>query len=212
MFDSSAALVYILPLILLTYVSQRIASYKGAHKAINQHGCESPASCPHAKESGLVKARTDATKNGSLMDLYMDHFALYGKTWEEHFLGAKIINTMEARNFQQVTSLAFHDWSKASTTHSTPFFGQGIFSMNGAEWKHARELVRPTFSRAEVSDVESMGRHVDRLIDMIPRDGSIIGLQLPLLKLFLDTATEFLLGGSIDSQLEDDPNHSADNF
>ncbi|KAI9642719.1 hypothetical protein NHQ30_008450 [Ciborinia camelliae] len=117
---------------------------------------------------------------------------------------------MEARNFQQVTSLAFQDWGKASTTHSTPFFGQGIFSMNGAEWKHARELVRPTFSRAEVSDVASMGKHVDRLIGLIPRDEATIDLQLPLRKLFLDTATEFLLGESIDSQLADDPNNSAE--
>ncbi|KAA8571396.1 hypothetical protein EYC84_001399 [Monilinia fructicola] len=117
---------------------------------------------------------------------------------------------MEARNFQQVTSLAFQDWGKASTTHSTPFFGQGIFFMNGAEWKHARELIRPTFSKAEISDVQFMERHVDRLIGLIPRDGTSIDLQLPLRKLFLDTATEFLLGESIDSQLANDPNNSAE--
>lgn len=185
MFNFSTTFVYILPFILLVYVSSRLVSSRAARKTINQHVCEPPSSYPQAKESELVKARTDATGNGSLMDLYMEHFGLYGKTWEEHFLGAKIINTMEARNFQQVTALAFQDWGKASTTHSTPFFGKGIFFMNGAEWKHARELVRPTFSKTEVSDVELIGRHVDRLIDMIPRDGSTIDLQLPLRKLVL---------------------------
>ncbi|TGO26885.1 hypothetical protein BPAE_0051g00200 [Botrytis paeoniae] len=210
MFDFLPTFVYVLPFILLVYVSSRLVSSRAARKIIEQHGCEPPPSYPQDEESELVKSRTDATKNGSLMDLYIEHFGLYGKTWEEHFLGAKIINTMEARNFQQVTALAFQDWGKASTTHSTPFFGKGIFFMNGAEWKHARELVRPTFSKTEVSDVEIIGKHVDRLIEMIPRDGSTIDLQLPLRKLFLDTATEFLMGQSIDSQLADDPNNSAE--
>ncbi|KAM3072702.1 hypothetical protein ACMFMF_007035 [Clarireedia jacksonii] len=118
------------------------------------------------------------------MGLYMVHFDIYGKTWEENLLGAVLINTMEARNAQQVTATAFQDWGKVSTTHSSPFFGQGILFMNGAEWRHARKLVVPTFFKAEVSsDVESMARHMDRFIGMIPRDGSTTDLQLPLRKL-----------------------------
>lgn len=178
-------LVYIIPLIILPYIYRKITSHIATRHLITQNQCEPPPSYPPSQEPELLKTRTEATKNGTLMDLYMTHFDLYGKTWEEHLFGTKIINTMEARNFQQVTSAGFQDWGKASTTHSTPFFGKGIFSMNGAEWKHARDLVRPTFSKAEISDVRWMARHVDRLIVLIPRDESTIDLQVPLRKMVL---------------------------
>jgi hypothetical protein len=171
-------------LIALSYIYKRLSYKKGIANTAAHHGCEECPKYPQNLESELLKARTQATKNGTLMDLYMVHFGIYSKTWEENLLGARIINTMKARNVQQVTATAFQDWGKASTSHASPFFGQGIFSMNGVEWRHARKLVVPTFSKAEVSsDAESMARHVDRFISMIPRDGSTTDLQLPLRKL-----------------------------
>jgi cytochrome P450 len=112
----------------------------------------------------------------------MVQFALYGKTWEENLCGSRIINTMDPRNVQHVISaMTFSDWGKASTTYAEPFLGQGIFSLNGVAWRHARKVVVPAFSKTEgAADVESMERHVDRFIRVIPRDGSTIDIQVPL--------------------------------
>ena len=121
------------------------------------------------------------------MKLYEGHFELYGKTFEEQFFDTKVINTMEAANIQQAAALSFKDWGKVSSriTSSSPFFGRGIFSEDGAFWKHSRDLIKPTFARVEISDVNSLGIFVDRLFKLIPRDGSLIDIQPLIHKLVL---------------------------
>ena len=117
----------------------------------------------------------------------MRQFELHGKTFEEQFFDTKIINTMEAANIQQVAALSFQDWGKSSakTASSSPFLGRGIFSEDGAFWKHSRDLIKPTFARSEISDVNSLGLFVDRLLDLIPRDGTTIDIQPLIHKLVL---------------------------
>ncbi|KAL6720823.1 hypothetical protein ACLMJK_002748 [Lecanora helva] len=119
---------------------------------------------------------------------------------------------MEAANIQQVTALSFHDWGKSASRNSSssPFLGKGIFSEDGIYWKHSRELVKPTFARSEISDVDSLGTFVNRLFDVIPRDGSTFDIQPLLHKLFLDISTEFLFGNSVDSLLPDTPFESVE--
>ncbi|PQE07505.1 Cytochrome P450 family protein [Rutstroemia sp. NJR-2017a BBW] len=206
---SALALAVLLALI---YAYRRISSNRELASTAAYYGCEECPKYPRNLESELLKARTEASNNGTLMDLYMAQFALYGKIWEENLCGSRIINTMDLRNVQHVISaMTFVDWGKESTAYAEPFFGRGIFSLNGVEWRHALKVVVPAFSKTEGSlDVDSMVRHVDRFISMIPRDGSTTDIELPLRKLFLDSLTEFLLGESIDSQIEGDPNHSAD--
>lgn len=174
-----------LTLSISTYIYLKLSTHKTRRTRIAHHGCEPPPKYPSSETSSLLKARTEATRAGTLLDLYMQHFALYGKTWSEEFQGQTIINTIEPRNIQSVTAIAFNDWSKASNTHFTPFTGKGIFSMSGAEWKHARTLIKPTFSRAELGDVEMVERHVDRLMSLIPRNGDMIDMQGPVKRLVL---------------------------
>ena len=130
----------------------------------------------------LYRERAKATQRGQLMKLYMRHFDSYGKTFEEQFFDTKIINTMEAANIQQAAALSFQDWGKSSSrsASSSPFLGKGIFSADGPFWKHSRDLIKPTFARSEISDVNSLGVFVDRLFELIPRGGATIDIQ-PLL-------------------------------
>lgn len=116
------------------------------------------------------------------MKLYMSHFYLYDKTFEERFFDTKIINTMQSANIQQVAALSFRDWGKSSSRNASasPFLGRGIFSEDGAFWKHSRDLIKPLFARSEISDVNNLGVFVDRLFELIPRDGSTFDIQ-PLL-------------------------------
>lgn len=59
-------------------------------------------------------------------------------------------------------------------------------------------LVRPSFARAQVADLDTFETHIQHLIAKIPRDGSTIDLQPLFYQLTLDSATEFLLGESVD--------------
>lgn len=95
-----------------------------------------------------------------------------------------------------------------------PTMGEGIFSQDGKRWEHSRAMIRPTFARAQVSDLDMVERHIQALLGAMPAtqsDGwtSELDLQTLFHRLTLDTATEFLFGESVHSQTSDeDPKES----
>lgn len=172
------------------YVYRKWTAYNRFRAAATQYGCQRPQKYPHREPFwgyDLYRERTRATRRGQLMKLYEEHFDSYGKTFEEQFFNTKVINTMEAANIQQTAAISFHDFGKVAGRNrsSSPFLGRGIFTEDGAFWKHSRDLIKPTFSRSEISDVNSLGIYVDRLFDLIPRDESTIDIQPLLHKLVL---------------------------
>lgn len=75
-------------------------------------------------------------------------------------------------------------------------------------WEHSRALFRPQFNRENVNDMESTEEATQELIDTITGSYGMNGFRevelLPLLFNFtLDTATSFLFGESVKSQLGD---------
>ena len=168
------------------FIYQKWTAYTLFRAAALQHKCQRPRKYPHLDPIwgyDLHRKRTTATQCGQVMKLWMSHFSLYGKTFEEQrFFDTKIINTMEAANIQQVAALSFDEWGRSASSNalSSPFLGRGIFTEDGVFWKHSRDLIKPLFARSEISDVSSLGVFVDRLFELIPRDGSTIDIQ-PLL-------------------------------
>lgn len=78
-----------------------------------------------------------------------------------------------------------------------PLLGSGIFTQEGAAWKHSRELLRKQFARIDYADLNgSFGEHVDNLIANIPT-GGIVDLQPLFFNLTLDTTTDLLFGRSV---------------
>lgn len=80
-----------------------------------------------------------------------------------------------------------------------PLFGDGIFTQDGQDWKHSRELLRPQFSYKQYQDLEVFHEHVDNFINNIPPDGGIVDLQPLFFRFTLDTTTAFLFGESVHS-------------
>lgn len=113
-------------------------------------------------------------------------------------LGRNIITTREPENIKQILSLDFKNWSLGSNriANFTPFFGPGIFTTDGAAWQHSRDMLRPSFTRNQVRDLESLDNHVQHLIDAVARDGSTVDLQPLFFRLTIDSATDFLFGES----------------
>lgn len=118
-----------------------------------------------------------AVREGWQAKLFLEHFNTIGETWEENFLGVKVYNSGQVENFQHIAAVAFNDYKKSGVAFFTPFLGKGIFSLEGIEWKHSRDLIKPIFSRSELSDMDTLGLHVDRFLDKIPGDGTTIDLQ-----------------------------------
>lgn len=85
-----------------------------------------------------------------------------------------------------------------------PFLGHGIFTEDGKEWERSRAMLRPHFSRSQISDLSAEESHVQSLLRKLPLDESgwtaQIDLQVLFFRLTLDSATEFLVGKSVNSQ------------
>lgn len=88
-----------------------------------------------------------------------------------------------------------------------PLLGSGIFTEDGKSWEHSRAMMRPQFAREQVSDLELEEIHVQqmmRALDLAKQTNmwtETIDLQVFFFRLTLDSATEFLFGQSVDSQI-----------
>ena len=180
-------ITYAIAIVLLIAVSVLVSRWRRQTeiRALKQqHRCKEPAKYPHTDRvmgSDMIRLRAEAMKDGRFLTLYDEQFARYGKTFEEIWRGKPLINTIEPANIQQVAALGFEDYAKdlERLQAMAPFMGPSIFS-NGPIWKVARTMVKPIFSRAELSDIDHLASFTDRFMELLPSDGSVVDVQ-PLL-------------------------------
>ena len=89
-----------------------------------------------------------------------------------------------------------------------------ILRANGSlGWEHSRAMMRPQFAREQVSDLDLEELHVQnmmRALDLTIQPNKwtdALDLQVLFFRLTLDSATEFLFGQSVDSQINLLPGH-----
>jgi len=78
-----------------------------------------------------------------------------------------------------------------------PLLGDGIFTQDGAAWKHSRELLKPQFTRSQYRDLDLFREHVNNLISCVPLTGKPVDLQPLFFRFTLDTTTALLFGESV---------------
>lgn len=117
-----------------------------------------------------------------------------------------MLETVDPENIQALLATQFKDFQLGPTrlAQFRPLLRNSIFSSDGAYWEHSRALLRPSFSRENINDLESTERAVQALIRAIGSTNESGWTETDLLPLFyrftLDTATEFLFAESSDSQ------------
>ncbi|KAF2658432.1 putative cytochrome P450 alkane hydroxylase [Lophiostoma macrostomum CBS 122681] len=113
-------------------------------------------------------------------------------------LGNELFLTDDPENVKAMLATQFSTWSigKQRMEQMSEFLGNGVFTTEGAAWKHSRDLIRPCFEKSQVADFSILEDHTSQLISRIPSDGSTIDLQPLFQDLALDIATEFLFGRS----------------
>ena len=123
------------------------------------------------------------------------------RTYRLNFLGEEFMITVEPLNVKSILSLDFKNWSVGENRkkYMAQFLGEGIFTTDGAAWQHSRDMLRPSFVRTQIEDLDMFERHFKRLSQAIPRNGSTVDLQPLFFSLSLDVATEFLFGESTNS-------------
>nr|AIY55344.1 cytochrome P450 monooxygenase CYP52-N3 [Wickerhamiella domercqiae] len=138
-------------------------------------------------------------------DLHLQVLAAYDlsrsyKTSLRQSLGTWVVATRDPENIKAVLSTKFNDFSlKERGIRLRHVIGDGIFTQDGAPWKHSRDMLRPQFSREQISRVEVLSHHIDVLIREIKKSGGNVELQRLFHLMTMDTATQFLFGESIGS-------------
>lgn len=144
-------------------------------------GCKPPIKYPHRLPwlfdpwgRDLRKQRLQGLKTGRYNRVFQDQFLRCGHTFEERSPIGSLICTTDDDNWRSILSLNSEDYWKQEVK-SWAFrrgFGSGIFTNDGIAWRHSRDMIKPLFVRAELNDVDRFKRHVDRLLAVIPRNGS----------------------------------------
>ncbi|EHA27438.1 cytochrome P450 52A13 [Aspergillus awamori] len=147
----------------------------------------------------LLESRTNIMRDNNA-GRYVSTFRL------KRGLGENLL-TFDPENLQAMLAKQFKDFSVGGERLGCmgPLLGKGIFINDGAEWSHSRTMLRPQFTREQISDLGLEERHVQNAMRAIPAAGSNgwteVDIQSIYFRLTLDSATELLFGESCYSQL-----------
>ncbi|KAE8371137.1 cytochrome P450 [Aspergillus bertholletiae] len=131
----------------------------------------------------------------------------YVTTFRFRQVGRESIFTSDPKNMQAILATQFKDFELGHTRRQAllPLLGSGIFTADGEAWSRSRSLLRPQFTRDQISDLDLEERHVQKAMAGMPVDPSTkwtpeIDIQAIFFRLTIDSATEFLFGESVESQ------------
>lgn len=145
----------------------------------------------------LVKALKYA-RTMQILQFFLEVVDDNGTTFVQELLGATGIDTVDPENIEAVLSSNFEDYGLGlRAPHFRPLLGSGIFTQDGALWKHSRALLRPQFASNRSQNFEQIKNCVQDLISSIPGDGSTVDLQPLFFKLTFDTTMFLLFGDSV---------------
>lgn len=132
-----------------------------------------------------------------------------------HFFSVTGYFTTDPENIESILSTNFKDYVLGSRRLATfPLLGEGIFSQDGAPWKHSRELIRRQFVRVQKQTPQALTVHVEELVGDIQKtaiDG-VVDLRPLMFEYTLDTTTMLLFGEPHSNMDEEKRNAVRDDF
>lgn len=127
----------------------------------------------------MVTEMLSAAKANRFLEHVRSWHRTYGVTFKASMIGRRVVFTVEPKNVQTVLALKFKDFELGEyrIRAMRPLLGYGIFSTDGSKWEHSRALLRPNFTRNQITDINVYERHVGALLKRIPRHGETVDLQ-----------------------------------
>ncbi|KAM3500514.1 hypothetical protein MY11210_009503 [Beauveria gryllotalpidicola] len=194
--------LYILQQLWIEYSHRQRARALGCKAPFLRQG-KLPLSVDH-----LYKA-LKALKEDEFLNLELRTHADLGglTTFHQASLGRKIIMTTDPENIKAMLATQFKDFGLGPIRYKVlePLLGRGIFTSDGKDWQHSRAILRPQFSRTQISNLDVEEIHVQHLLNRLEHDADNWTKEVNLAPLFfnltLDSATEFLFGKSVNTQV-----------
>lgn len=156
---------------------------------------------------GLAKAVTKNCVNDQLNTNIVGSGRL---TIRNEVVNQFLFMTCDPENLKAILATQFEDFDLGERhKHMLPLLGDGIFTLDGAGWYHSRLLLRPQFSRQQISHVIALERHVQNALSLCSsayKDNTFLDVQELFLNLSMDSATEFFFGESVCTLTGGNPN------
>jgi cytochrome P450 len=195
-----AEIFYFSALILCAYLCSEYIAYRKRVAFSAQYGCRPPPAIPQIKWlNGVdlaVRARRLLKQKNFLRQSSLN-FQNTARTFKIRFLGATRIWTIEPANVKTILQSEDFEMGWIRNKAFRPYLGNGVQATNGEVWAHGRALLRPSFTRAQVSNLDLYEEHFQNFASLIPEDGSTIDIQKEFHRLTMDVSTEILFGESV---------------
>lgn len=116
-----------------------------------------------------------------------------------------LYQTMNPENIKAMVATQFEDYTiGVRRPIMLPLLGDGVFASDGDKWKYARGVLKPQFSREQISHVKLVERHFQNFAKHIQNTrGQEFDIQALFTRLTLDALLEFLLGESVNLLMDE---------
>ncbi|KAI4260209.1 MAG: hypothetical protein L6R42_004163 [Xanthoria sp. 1 TBL-2021] len=181
-----------------------------------QHGCKPtrsvfPYKWPFALD--LLYRQYQVNKTKKLLAFQSSFFDRLGSTMEFHLFGDVGFHTFDPNNLESILATNFEDYVLGSRSDALrAFLGEGIFTQDGAKWKHSREMLRRPFVKMHYQNLTGFGEHVEDLILNLKRCTGVVDLQPYCFRFTLATTTTLIFGQPIKDYETDTQHKFASSF
>ena len=146
------------------------------------NGCQPPKIYPHKDPFfglDLFLSTGKLFKENRYLPELVRRYHYYGSTFETKSFGSFAVNSIRPENLQTIWVSNFKDWGvqPVRLPAQDPFCGVGFITTDGSIWEHSRALLKPSFNRANMTNLPTLERYLHLVIDRIPKDGSTVDLQ-----------------------------------
>ncbi|KAJ5438722.1 uncharacterized protein N7458_009720 [Penicillium daleae] len=206
-FAAAAVALHIIRMVLASWQHSRKARALGCG-SLPLLPCKDPLGIATLKQSlAADKEKLFPELSARRIDIMSEQEGRYVTTYVLRSLGRDLMFTTDPKNIQAMLATQFKDFQlgevRAHSMH--PLLGSGIFTADGEEWSRSRGLLRPQFTREQISQLELEEGHVQKAMQALPVAANgwttATDLQTIFFRLTIDSATEFLFGESVESQL-----------
>jgi cytochrome P450 len=180
--------------LLYTLLRRAVRAYRRSAFS-KAHGCKPVPAYPHKDPVfgfDLFFEGFKLLKTGGYLSRTQERYGRVNNgvnTFTQLILGDRVVVTCEPENIKSILATKFKDFEfpKSRKEAFLPLLGHGIFTTDGKEWEASRALLRPSFARSLIGDLDIFASHVSKMIARIPQDGSIVDLQELFFMLTLDS-------------------------
>lgn len=134
--------------------------------------------------SDFQKQLFAAVARGQRQAWIRDRFSELGETFEYNQWGKRMFYTCDPVNIRSMLLTQFDNFGLGpSRIPARPWLGKGIFTADGDIWQSSRGLLKPIFTKAEISDMARLDKHLARLMTQLDAKGYEVDLQALFLKM-----------------------------